>query len=119
MVTLYGKDHYLGKWNTTASKAEYNRLIGEWLLPAVTFLPPWRLRSDGGRVGGCLLAPTPRATIGSRPAHAGRWIGSGWPSGCCGPPTATRWPHDFGPLALQAIQRQLADRPCCRSIATV
>ena len=31
MVTLNGKDHYLGTWKTTASKAEYNRLIGEWL----------------------------------------------------------------------------------------
>jgi hypothetical protein len=26
VVTLCGKDHYLGKWNTAASKAEYNRL---------------------------------------------------------------------------------------------
>jgi integrase len=32
VVTLNGKDIYLGKWNTSASKAEYNRLIGEWLV---------------------------------------------------------------------------------------
>ncbi len=25
VVTLCGKDHYLGKWNTAASRAEYNR----------------------------------------------------------------------------------------------
>ncbi len=31
VVTLNGKDHYLGKWNTKPGKAEYNRLIGEWL----------------------------------------------------------------------------------------
>ena len=31
VVTLSGKDHYLGKWNTAASKAEYDRLIGEWV----------------------------------------------------------------------------------------
>jgi hypothetical protein len=31
VVTLNGKDHYLGKWNTKTSKAEYNLLIGEWL----------------------------------------------------------------------------------------
>jgi integrase len=31
VVTLNGVDHYLGKWNTTQSKAEYNRITGEWL----------------------------------------------------------------------------------------
>ena len=31
VVTLTGKDYYLGRWNTKASRAEYDRLIGEWL----------------------------------------------------------------------------------------
>jgi hypothetical protein len=31
VVTLNGKDHYLGKWNTAASRAEYGRVTGEWL----------------------------------------------------------------------------------------
>ena len=31
VVTLNGRDSYLGKWNTKASRAEYDRLIGEWL----------------------------------------------------------------------------------------
>jgi integrase len=31
VVTLNGRDFYLGKWNTKASRAEYDRLIGEWL----------------------------------------------------------------------------------------
>jgi hypothetical protein len=31
VVTLNGKDHCLGTWKTAASRAEYNRLIGEWL----------------------------------------------------------------------------------------
>lgn len=31
VVTLNGRDLYLGKWNTTASKAEYDRLIAEFL----------------------------------------------------------------------------------------
>ena len=30
VVTL-NKDFYLGRWNTKASRAEYDRLIGEWL----------------------------------------------------------------------------------------
>jgi hypothetical protein len=31
IVTINGTDHYLGPWNSKASKAEYDRLIGEWL----------------------------------------------------------------------------------------
>lgn len=31
IVTLSGRDHYLGKYNTAASRREYDRLIGEWL----------------------------------------------------------------------------------------
>lgn len=31
VVTLSGKDHYLGRYGTKASEREYDRLIGEWL----------------------------------------------------------------------------------------
>lgn len=31
VVTRNGRDFYLGKWNTRASRDEYDRLIGEWL----------------------------------------------------------------------------------------
>ena len=31
VVTLAGKDHYLGQWKSAASKVNYDRLIGEWL----------------------------------------------------------------------------------------
>ncbi|MGA2231111.1 MAG: site-specific integrase, partial [Tepidisphaeraceae bacterium] len=31
VVTIHGRDHYLGPWNTKASKAEYDRIIGEFL----------------------------------------------------------------------------------------
>jgi hypothetical protein len=34
VVTIAGKDHYLGPYGTKASKAEYNRLIGEWMAAA-------------------------------------------------------------------------------------
>ena len=30
IVTLHGRDHYLGPHGTKASKAEYDRLVGEW-----------------------------------------------------------------------------------------
>src|SRR6188508_959046 len=31
VVTIHGRDLYLGKWNTAASRAEYDRLIAEFL----------------------------------------------------------------------------------------
>ena len=31
VVTLNGRDMYLGKWNTAASRAEYSRLVAEWM----------------------------------------------------------------------------------------
>ena len=31
VVTLNGVDHYLGRWDSPPSKAEYDRLIAEWL----------------------------------------------------------------------------------------
>ena len=31
VVTLAGKDHYLGKYGTKSSKLLYDRLVGEWL----------------------------------------------------------------------------------------
>ena len=31
VVTIEGRDHYLGPWRTKASTVEYDRLIGEWL----------------------------------------------------------------------------------------
>ncbi len=30
VVTIDGRDFYLGKWNSAASTAEYDRLISEW-----------------------------------------------------------------------------------------
>lgn len=41
VVTLNGKDHYLGKYNSPESREAYDRLIAEWLVgrhrPAATF----------------------------------------------------------------------------------
>ena len=31
VVTFDGRDHYLGPWNSKASKLEYDRLVSEWL----------------------------------------------------------------------------------------
>jgi len=31
IVTLNGKDHYLGAWQSDTSKTEYKRLLAEWI----------------------------------------------------------------------------------------
>ena len=107
VVTLNGVDHYLGKWNTKASRAEYDRLIGEWLAagrcptkidPGVSVaelaLAYWQFaksyyRKDGRPSGSMdrirVAVRTLRTTYAQVPAL------------------------EFGPLALQAIQRQLAE----------
>src|SRR5690349_16921735 len=39
VVTLGGRDIYLGKYNSAASRLEYNRLIAEWMANNRTFRP--------------------------------------------------------------------------------
>ncbi len=39
VVTIAGKDHYLGPWKTKASLLEYDRLIGEWLAAGRPTMP--------------------------------------------------------------------------------
>ncbi|MBN2024517.1 MAG: hypothetical protein JW809_17185, partial [Pirellulales bacterium] len=48
VVTLAGRDIYLGKWNTRASRAEYDRLVGEWLAGG-RCLPPQQDTTRRGR----------------------------------------------------------------------
>ena len=42
VVTLNGKDHYLGRYDSAASKTEYSKLVAEWLAGG-------RSLPDGGR----------------------------------------------------------------------
>ena len=114
VVTLNGKDHYLGTWKTTASKAEYNRLTGEWLA-AGRFL---RASRGGSDLTVAELAAAywtyakgyyqkdgrPTRSL-DRVKLAIRLLRTTY-----GPTLA----HDFGPLALQAIQKQLAAGRRCR-----
>ena len=103
MVSLGGRDIYLGKWNTKASRAEYDRLIGEWLaggrclpaarsdltvaeLAAIAYASP---RATTARTGSLR-----RSSLGAGPAVIGKHYGH-------------TLAHDFGPLALQATQRMM------------
>src|SRR5262245_49255273 len=40
VVTIAGKDRYLGLRNSRASKIEYDRLVGEWLASGRPTAPP-------------------------------------------------------------------------------
>src|ERR1017187_9865219 len=42
IVTLYGRDFYLGPYGTKASKIEYDRLIGEWVAAGRPSVAPVR-----------------------------------------------------------------------------
>jgi len=105
VVTLSGKDHYLGKWNTAASRAEYDRLIGEWLAAgrcwptvaqadltvAEVALRYWRFAESYYVKNG---VPSPfLTTIRLALRHLRKVYG----------PTLVR---DFGPLALRAMQER-------------
>jgi hypothetical protein len=40
VVTLNDRNLYLGKWDSKPSKAEYNRLVGEWLATRTCIMKP-------------------------------------------------------------------------------
>jgi len=108
VVTIDGRDVYLGKWGTVASRTEYDRLIGEWLA--------------GGR---CLPQPDGGVTVAEL-ARAYWEFAKGYypkPGSRFRVKRALRvlrerYAHtlarDFGPLALQVVQQQLVDAGNCR-----
>jgi len=114
VVTLSGKDHYLGPYGTRGSRVEYDRLIGEWLA-----------------AGRCLSASRGGSDLTVAELGAAYWTYAKGYYRKDGQPTrslervklavrllrTTYGPtlaQDFGPLALQAIQRELATSGRCR-----
>lgn len=112
VVTISGKDIYLGKWNTKASKAEYDRLIAEFLangrrlqdsndVSVVEVLNAYRKFAHGyyrkaGNVtseySGIMDAlKIVRSLYGRTPAD------------------------DFGPLALKSVRQCMIDKDWARS----
>lgn len=107
VVTINGRDIYLGKWNTTASRVEYDRLIAEFLAngrrlqsnadaTVVEVLNAYRKFAEsyyrkGGQVTseyGCILESLKivRELYGRKIAN------------------------DFGPLALKAVRQRMVDK---------
>jgi integrase len=116
VVTIAGRDHYLGPWRSKASKIEYDRLIGEWLAAGrpssglvttddltVTelLLRYWRFaqqhyRKDGkptGEVNNIRLAAKPLKALYGHTRAA-----------------------DFGPLALKALRENWIRLGLCRNL---
>jgi len=105
VVTLNGRDIYLGKWNSKESRTEYDRLICEWL-------------TDGR----CLPKPESDLTVAELALRYGRFAQSYYRKD--GRPTdhlhavrqavrllregyAMQRAVDFGPLGLRATQQRL------------
>jgi integrase len=107
VVTLNGHDHYLGKWNSASSRAEYDRLMGEWLT----------LGRPGAAAGSDLSVA--ELSLAYWQWAKGYYRKDGRPTGSI--PMikvtlrlvrhlyGTTRASQFGPLALEAIQLRLAD----------
>jgi len=109
VVTICGRDHYLGLWRSKASRIEYDRVIGEWLAAGRPDEPP----GDS--------SPLTVVELLSRYwAHAKSYYTKN------GEPTKTvdyirvalralrqQYGHtpaaEFGPLALKALRQKLVD----------
>ena len=107
VVTLSGRDIYLGKYGTNASRAEYDRLIGEWpasgrCLPrpaadmtvaelAIRF---WRFACGHYRKGGAATSEVKEYGDSLRPVR--QMYGATLVS-------------DFGPIGLKAVRQTMVE----------
>lgn len=109
VVTIAGRDHYLGPWKSRGSIVEYDRLIGEWLAAGRPSMPSapqaeititeviakfWvyakeHYRKHGRETGTAENYKPVLAIVRKRYGH-----------------TATA---DFGPLALKALRKTMVD----------
>lgn len=111
VVTIDGKDRYLGRHGTAASRAEYDRLVAEWLangrrLPAARGLSVNELvvayfrHAESYYVKDGL--PTSEVDTLRQALHILRWeYGESGASA-------------FGPLALKAVRQAMVDHGWCR-----
>lgn len=115
VVTLNGKDHYLGKHGTPESRAEYDRKITRWI-------------ASGRRAGAATLGPTVAEVLLAFWEHAnGYYLKDGKPTSqlsvvkaACkgakelfGPEPAA----EFSPSKLKAVRQAMIDQESSRSYA--
>jgi integrase len=118
VVTLGGKDHYLGKHGTPRSRAEYDRLIALWLVHGRR-LPPARAGAPGGisvnelilayfhHVQGYYRHPDGRPTSEVDNIR----LALRWPRRLHGHTPAA----DFDSLALEALRGEMVRAGLCRN----
>jgi len=117
VVTLNGKDHYLGPWESESSKIEYKRLIAEWMAAARISPAADCEKLSAVTVGELLTAHISEAEVTYRK--------NGQPSShlhnvkdgiiplrelYATEPVAT-----FGPLKLKVVREAFIKRGLCRS----
>ncbi len=117
VVTLSGRDYYLGRYNAPESRAAYDRLIAEWL-------------ASGRRLGKASPASGPDLTINELllaylQFANGYYVKNGKPTSepkniCCAlRPLRQLYGHtfakDFGPSGLKMVRQAMIDSDLCRS----
>lgn len=124
VVTLGGQDFYLGKYDTPESRAEYDRLLAEWLAngrQAVT-----RVRGPASRsIAGPADLTVDEMILGYLRFAEGYYRKGGKPTGeVSNIKYALRHLRrlygntlagDFGPLALKAVREQMIQCGLCRN----
>jgi integrase len=124
VVVLNGKSIYLGKWDTPESKAEYERVIGEWLASRRSSPSPTLGQADQGG------SPDKGLSVSQLILAYWRYAeGYYKPDGdttselrCIREalrPVRELYGHtkaaDFGPLALKSVRQKMIDKGWCRS----
>jgi hypothetical protein len=113
VVTLNGRDHYLGAYGTKASKVEYDRLIGEWpRLRSQSAVRHSRRLEDRGAMRSLLeicCRVLPQQSQGNARHQADNSI-SQYLREQYGRTAAM----EFGPLALKAIRQRMVEEDLSR-----
>jgi hypothetical protein len=114
VATIDGRDHYLGKWNTPQSRAEYDRLIAEWLANGRRLSGPEASAGDH-TVTEVILAFDKYAE--RRYPLSGRELES---FRLALQPLRDLYGHtpvrNFGPKALKAVQQHMLELGWCRNV---
>jgi integrase len=110
VVTIAGRDHYLGRYGTKASEVQYDRLIGEWIaagrpafgassseLTIMELCARYWQHAKAYYVPGGLLAMIKRMLRTLKMRYGKTLAG------------------EFGPLALKAVRQQLVDEGLSRT----
>jgi integrase len=113
VVTLNGRDHYLGPHGTKVSKIEYDRLVAEWLASGRS--PSFGVPQAELTIAGLLVAYL---------RHAKAYYGDGPRTEFANMRIAarpllelySRQPaNNFGPLELKAVRQQFIEAKHCRT----